>query len=106
MHPENNFLIEFDKIPEEQAKRAKMMIVSYPLNPVCVTAPDSFYEELITFAKKYNIIILHDNAYSDIIYGGKVGKSFLAFLKGPKKWVLSSIHYPNPITIQVPECPL
>lgn len=79
MHPENNFLIEFDKIPEEQAKRAKMMIVSYPLNPVCVTAPDSFYEELITFAKKYNIIILHDNAYSDIIYGGKVGKSFLAF---------------------------
>ena len=79
LHPENNFLIEFDKIPEEQAKRAKMMIVSYPLNPVCVTAPDSFYEELITFAKKYNIIILHDNAYSDIIYGGKVGKSFLAF---------------------------
>ena len=40
---------------------------------------DSFYEELITFAKKYNIIILHDNAYSDIIYGGRVGKSFLSF---------------------------
>ena len=79
LHPENNFLIEFDKIPEEQARRAKMMIVSYPLNPVCVTAPDSFYEELITFAKKYNIIILHDNAYSDIIYGGRVGKSFLSF---------------------------
>lgn len=79
LHPENNFLIEFDKIPEEQARRAKMMIVSYPLNPVCVIAPDSFYEELITFAKKYNIIILHDNAYSDIIYGGRVGKSFLSF---------------------------
>ena len=79
LHPENNFLIEFDKIPEEQAKRAKMMIVSYPLNPVCVTAPDSFYEELITFAKKYNIIILHDNAYSDIVYGGRKGGSFLQY---------------------------
>ena len=78
LHPENNFLIEFDKIPEEQARRAKMMIVSYPLNPVCVTAPDSFYEELITFAKKYNIIILHDNAYSDIIYDGRKGISILS----------------------------
>lgn len=79
LHKENNFIIEFDKIPEELARRAKVMIVSYPLNPVCVTAPDSFYEELIAFAKKYHIIILHDNAYSDIIYGGRVGKSFLAF---------------------------
>ena len=49
LHPENNFLIEFDKIPEEQARRAKMMIVSYPLNPVCVTAPDSFYEEPVSY---------------------------------------------------------
>lgn len=79
LHKENNFIIEFDKIPEELARQAKVMIVSYPLNPVCVTAPDSFYEELIAFAKKYEIIILHDNAYSDIIYGGRTGKSFLAF---------------------------
>ena len=79
LHKENNFIIEFDKIPEELARQAKVMIVSYPLNPVCVTAPDSFYEELIAFAKKYHIIILHDNAYSDIIYGGRIGKSFLAF---------------------------
>lgn len=79
LHKENNFIIEFDKIPEELARQAKVMIVSYPLNPVCVTAPDSFYEQLIAFAKKYHIIILHDNAYSDIIYGGRIGKSFLAF---------------------------
>ena len=79
LHPENGFLIEFDKIPEDLARKAKFMIVSYPLNPVCVTAPDSLYEELIAFARKYNIIVLHDNAYSDIIYGGRVGKSFLAF---------------------------
>lgn len=79
LHKEHQFLPEFDKIPEELARLAKFMIVSYPLNPVCVTAPDAFYDELIAFAKKYNIIILHDNAYSDIIYGGKTGRSFLSF---------------------------
>lgn len=55
------------------------MIVSYPLNPVCVCAPDEFYEKLIAFAKKNEIVILHDNAYSDITYGDKPGKSFLSF---------------------------
>ena len=77
LYEEDNFLINFDNIPEELAKKAKCMIVSYPLNPVCKVAPDSFYDELITFARKYNIIILHDNAYSDIVYGGRRGGSFL-----------------------------
>ena len=77
--PEHHFLPDLSAIPEETAKNAKVMVVSYPANPVCVTAPDSFYEELIAFAKKYHILIIHDNAYSDIIYDGKVGKSFLAF---------------------------
>ena len=76
---ENHFLIDFDSIPQELAKKAKFMIVSYPLNPVCVAAPDSFYEELIAFAEKNNIIILHDNAYSDITYTGRPGRSFLSF---------------------------
>ena len=79
LRPENHFLIDFDSIPKELAKKAKFMIVSYPLNPVCVAAPDSFYEELIAFAQKNNIIILHDNAYSDIIYTGRPGRSFLSF---------------------------
>ena len=77
LYEEDNFLINFNNIPEELAKKAKCMIVSYPLNPVCKVAPDSFYDELITFARKYNIIILHDNAYSDIVYGGRRGGSFL-----------------------------
>lgn len=76
---ENHFLPDLSSIPEETAKKAKVMVVSYPANPVCTTAPDSFYEELIAFAKKYNILIIHDNAYSDIIFDGKKGKSFLAF---------------------------
>lgn len=76
---ENNYLPDLDKIGRQYGQKAKMMIVSYPLNPVCRTAPDSFYEELIPWALRNNIIIVHDNAYSDIIYDGRVGRSILSF---------------------------
>ena len=79
LKPENHFMPDFDSIPEEIARKAKFIIVSYPLNPVCVTADDAVYEALIRFAKKYEIIVLHDNAYSDIIYDGRKGGSFLAY---------------------------
>ena len=75
----NGYLPDLEHIPEEILKQAKYMIVSYPLNPVCVCAPDEFYERLIAFAKKNNIIIIHDNAYSDIIFTRKQGRSFLSF---------------------------
>ena len=78
LYEENGFLPKFSNIPEETAKKAKVMVVSYPANPVCATANDAFYEELIAFAKKYNIIIIHDNAYADIIYDGE-GQSFLKY---------------------------
>ena len=76
--PENNFLPDLDSIDPEVAKAAKMMVVSYPANPVCVAAPRAFYEKLVAFAKKYNIIIAHDNAYSEIIFDGNEGLSFLS----------------------------
>ena len=79
IYPEDNYMLKFDNIPEEIAKRAKMIVVSYPLNPVCAVADDAFYEELIAFAKKYNIMVLHDNAYADIVYDGHTGKSFLEY---------------------------
>ena len=79
LKPENHFMPDFDSIPEDIAKKAKFIIVSYPLNPVCVTADDSVYEKMIQFANKYDIIVLHDNAYSDIIYDGRKGGSFLAY---------------------------
>lgn len=74
---ENNYLPDLDSIDEAILAKTKCMIVSYPLNPVCKTAPDSFYEKLIPWAKEHEIIIIHDNAYSDIIYDGRVGKSIL-----------------------------
>lgn len=76
---ENGYLPDLDAIDDETARKTKFMMVSYPLNPVCKIAPDSFYERLIPWAKERNIIIVHDNAYSDIIYDGHVGKSILQF---------------------------
>ena len=76
--PEQGYLPDLDSFDPELARAAKMMVVSYPLNPVCVTAPRAFYEKLVAFAKKYEIIIIHDNAYSDIIYDGREGISFLS----------------------------
>lgn len=77
MLKEYDYLIQFDKIPEDIAKKAKMMIISYPNNPTGATAPDWFYEELIAFAKKYDIMVLHDTAYSNLVFDGEEGRSFL-----------------------------
>lgn len=76
---ENGYIIQLKDIPEDAAKRAKLMVVSYPNNPTAAMAPDSFYEELIAFAKKYDIIVLHDNAYSDLVFDGRTCGSFLRF---------------------------
>lgn len=76
---ENHYIIDLKEIPEEVAMEAKLMVVSYPNNPTAVMAPDSFYQELIAFAKKYDIIVLHDNAYSELVFDGKTCGSFLRF---------------------------
>lgn len=76
---ENDYLIQFDEIPKEVAKKAKLMIVSYPNNPTTALAPNEFYEELIQFAKKYDIIVLHDNAYSELVFDNLTCGSFLSF---------------------------
>lgn len=88
LYSENGYLPDLDKIAEDYGKsapqKAKIMIISYPLNPICKTAPDSFYEKLIPWAEENEILIIHDNAYSDIIYDGRMGRSILSF-PGAKK---------------------
>ncbi|MCD8214339.1 MAG: aminotransferase class I/II-fold pyridoxal phosphate-dependent enzyme [Clostridiales bacterium] len=74
---ENNYLIDFEDISEETAKRAAVMVVSYPSNPTAATADKDFYRRLVDFAKKYDIIVIHDNAYSELVYDGELGGSFL-----------------------------
>lgn len=76
---ENGFLIDLKDIPKDIAKKAKLMIVSYPNNPTTAVAPNSFYEELIGYARKNNIFIIHDNAYSDLTFDGLKVRSFLSF---------------------------
>ncbi len=77
--PENGWLVDLDAIPEGVAKRAKFMIVSYPNNPVTSLAPASFYEKLVAFAKRYDIAVLHDNAYSELVFDGRTCGSFLQY---------------------------
>ncbi|MFZ5647036.1 MAG: LL-diaminopimelate aminotransferase [Bacillota bacterium] len=74
---ENNFLPVLEDIPEEVARRAKMMWVNYPNNPVAAVANREFYEKVVEFAKKYNILICHDVAYSELCYDGFKPMSFL-----------------------------
>ena len=77
--PENGYIIDLDEIPKDIARKAKFMIVAYPNNPTAVLAPDSFYEKLIAFAKENEIIVLHDNAYSELTFDGRSCGSFLRF---------------------------
>lgn len=75
---EHDFLPYVRDIPEEIARKAKYMVVSLPSNPVGSIVAPGLYEELVEFGRKYDILIVHDNAYSDIIFDGAHGGSFLA----------------------------
>ena len=79
MLEEYDYLIQFDQIPEDIAQKAKFMILSYPNNPTGAIATDAFYEQAITFAKQYDIMIVSDNAYSNLVFDGQEGRSFLYY---------------------------
>jgi LL-diaminopimelate aminotransferase len=68
---ENNFFPDFDSIPEEIAKKAKIMFVNYPNNPTSATATYEQLEKAVWFAKKYEIILCSDLAYSEIYQGNE-----------------------------------
>jgi len=74
---ENKFLPDLEAIPSEVARRAKIMFLNYPNNPIGATADRSFFQELVDFAREYNIIIMHDNPYSEIYYDSHRSLSLL-----------------------------
>ncbi|MFA6808026.1 MAG: LL-diaminopimelate aminotransferase [Eubacteriales bacterium] len=74
---ENGFLPDFDLIPEDIARKAKLMFLNYPNNPTSAVADEAFYIKAIEYAKKYDIIICHDGAYSEIGFDGYKPVSFL-----------------------------
>lgn len=76
---EHNYLPYVAGIDPEVADRAKYMIVSLPANPVGSVGTLEVYEEIIAFAREHNLLIVHDNAYSDIVFDGDPGGSFLQY---------------------------
>lgn len=76
--PDNGFLPDLDEVSEEEARRAKVLFLGYPNNPTAAVVEEGFFEKVVTFAKKYDLVVVHDNAYSELTYDGYVAPSFLA----------------------------
>jgi LL-diaminopimelate aminotransferase len=74
---ENNFLPVLSVIPEKVAKAAKILYINYPNNPTGAIAPDGFYREVVDFAGEHDIVVVSDNAYSEISFDGYRAPSFL-----------------------------
>ncbi|GBE92138.1 pyridoxal phosphate-dependent aminotransferase [Nostoc cycadae] len=70
LKPENQFLPDLNAIPEEIAQKAKLLWINYPNNPTGGVATLEFFTELVDFCKQYNILLCHDNAYSEMAYNG------------------------------------
>jgi LL-diaminopimelate aminotransferase len=74
---ENDFLPDLDAIPSNIAEKAKLMFLNYPNNPTSATASLRFFDEVVDFANENEILIIHDNAYSEMTYDGYRAPSFL-----------------------------
>jgi LL-diaminopimelate aminotransferase len=78
LQPELGFVPDLGAIEEEIARRAKLMFLSYPNNPTGAVVPEGFFERVVEFARAYEILVVHDNAYSEISYDSYRAPSFLA----------------------------
>jgi len=76
--PELGFAPDLDAISAEDAARAKLMFLNYPNNPTGAVVPDGLFERVVAFAREHEILVVHDNAYSETTYDGYVAPSFLA----------------------------
>jgi len=76
--PELGFAPDLSAVPADVAARARLMFVNYPNNPTGAIVPDGFFEMVVSFAKEHEILVVHDNAYSETTYDGYVAPSFLA----------------------------
>lgn len=70
MNEDNDFLADFESTPADVLKRAKMMFLSYPNNPASAIAPVEYFDRAIAFAKEHDLLLVHDNAYSEIGFDG------------------------------------
>jgi LL-diaminopimelate aminotransferase len=70
MNEDNGFLADFEATPPDVAARAKMMFLSYPNNPTSAIANEAYFDRAIAFAREHDILLVHDNAYSEIGFEG------------------------------------
>ncbi len=74
---ENGFLPDLSNISPEMAQKARMMFICYPNNPTAAITRPGFFEEVVEFARAHDIVVCHDNPYSEITFDGYVAPSFL-----------------------------
>ncbi|MDX1764858.1 MAG: aminotransferase class I/II-fold pyridoxal phosphate-dependent enzyme, partial [bacterium] len=77
LRQERGFLPDLNAIPEEVRQRARLIFLNYPNNPTAASATPAFFQEVVHFARNYDLIVCHDAAYSEIYYDGKQPTSFL-----------------------------
>ncbi len=70
LKPENDWLIDLTTIPDEVAEKAKILYFNYPNNPIGAVAPREFFEEIVAFARKYEILLVHDLCYAELAFDG------------------------------------
>jgi LL-diaminopimelate aminotransferase len=78
LEPERGFTPDLEAIDAEVLKRAKLMFLCYPNNPTGAVVPEGFFERVVDFAREHEILVVHDNAYSEITFDGYRAPSFLA----------------------------
>ena len=90
------FAPDFDAIPEEKLEAARLLFLNYPNNPTGAVVPDGVFERAIELANEYDFLVVHDNAYSEIVFDDYVAPSFLstpgAFEVGVEVFSLSKGH--------------
>lgn len=77
LKPDNGWLIDLASIPDEVAEKAKILYFNYPSNPTAATAPREFFEEIVAFARKYEILLVHDLCYAELAFDGYQPTSLL-----------------------------
>ena len=78
LEPERGFAPDLDKLADDDLARARLMFINYPNNPTGAVVPDGFFERVVELAREHEILVVHDNAYSETTYDGYVAPSFLA----------------------------
>ena len=78
LEPERGFVPDLDAIDPGVARRSKLMYLNYPNNPTGAVVPEGFFERVVEFAREHDILVVHDNAYSEIVFDGYRAPSFLA----------------------------